>query len=143
MALRKRFPNSLRRSALTFLYSPETPPCQRIRATMQDRKLVDRDGMIERVQTRQADYLRCPTRIAWNLTPGISPQPDPFRALPEANFTFRPEFIDHSLNPLDVFGAGEGGSTQLYPLAEFELVISGTRFVYDWQSLGHCIQKET
>jgi hypothetical protein len=69
MALRKRFPNSLRRSALTFLYSPETPPCQRIRATMQDRKLVDRDGMIERVQTRQADYLRSPTRIAWNLTP--------------------------------------------------------------------------
>jgi hypothetical protein len=49
--------------------------------------------------------------------------------LPEANFTFRPEFIDHSLNPLDVFGAGEGGSTQLYPLAEFELVISGKRFV--------------
>jgi hypothetical protein len=139
MALQKRFPKFPAQLSTHFYTLQKCRHASGFAPQMQDAELVDRDGTTERVQIRQAAYLRSPTRIAWNLTSGISQQAVPFRALLEANFTFRPEFIDHSLNPLHVFGAGEGGSTQLYPLAEFELVISGKRFVSGWQSLGHGI----
>ena len=103
---------------------------------MQTAELVDRDG----IDREGSDAPRRPTAthphvLRW-VASGISPTTSSIPDLPEANFTFRPEFIDHSLNPLDVLAR----STQLYPLAGFELVISGKRF-YGWQSHGHCIQK--